>query len=175
MQKAKKKSFKKSKKGLENLEKRLSKMSSQIKISLDNPINSKEVTEKDHYLQFIPAKIHFNDKAKIKPFFNDYIIEKDNELSSVLRGRPLNGKLVEMQDQNAVVLKVPNASNQIRADLIEDDEMNGHSSSNEIECRTMNVCEKITVWNYDLPSDKGTDPLSKALLYANLAKVLNSE
>ena len=39
----------------------------------------------------------------------------------------------------------------------------------------MNVCEKITVWNYDLPSDKGTDPLSKALLYANLAKVLHSE
>ena len=149
-------------------------MSSQIKISLDNPINSKEVTEKDHYLQFIPAKVHFNDKANIKPFFNDYIIEKDNELSSVLRGRSLNGKLVEMQDQNAVVLKVPNASNQIRADLIEDDEMNGHSS-NEIECRTMNVCEKITVWNYDLPSDKGTDPLSKALLYANLAKVLHSE
>ena len=157
-----------------------SKMSSKISISLENPIVSKESTEDfPHYLQFLPAKIHSNDKANVKPYFNDYILEKeDGELSCVLRGRPLNGRKVDLEDQKAVVLKVPNAPNQIKSDLLienDDEEMSDEANSNNIECRTMSVNEKITVWNYDLPSDQGTDPLTKASMYMNLAKILHSE
>ena len=157
-----------------------SKMSSKISISLENPIVSKESTEDfPHYLQFLPAKIHSNDKANVKPYFNDYILEKDDgELSCVLRGRPLNGRKVDLEDQKVVVLKVPNAPNQIKSDLMtenDDEEMNDEANSNNIECRTMSVNEKITVWNYDLPSDQGTDPLTKASMYMNLAKILHSE
>ena len=157
-----------------------SKMSSKISISLENPIVSKESTEDfPHYLQFLPAKIHSNDKANVKPYFNDYILEKDDgELSCVLRGRPLNGRKVDLEDQKAVVLKVPNAPNQIKSDLLienDDEEMSDEANSNNIECRTMSVNEKITVWNYDLPSDQGTDPLTKASMYMNLAKILHSE
>ena len=155
------------------------KMSSKISISLENPIMSKESTEDfPHYLQFLPAKIHSNDKANVKPYFNDYILEKDDgELSCVLRGRPLNGRKVDLDDQKAVVLKVPNAPNQIKSDLLieNDEEMSDEANSNNIECRTMSVNEKITVWNYDLPSDQGTDPLTKASMYMNLAKILHSE
>ena len=155
------------------------KMSSKISISLENPIVSKESTEDfPHYLQFLPAKIHSNDKANVKPYFNDYILEKDDgELSCVLRGRPLNGRKVDLEDQKAVVLKVPNAPNQIKSDLLieNDEEMSDEANSNNIECRTMSVNEKITVWNYDLPSDQGTDPLTKASMYMNLAKILHSE
>ena len=155
------------------------KMSSKISISLENPIVSKESTEDfPHYLQFLPAKIHSNDKANVKPYFNDYILEKDDgELSCVLRGRPLNGRKVDLDDQKAVVLKVPNAPNQIKSDLLieNDEEMSDEANSNNIECRTMSVNEKITVWNYDLPSDQGTDPLTKASMYMNLAKILHSE
>ena len=156
------------------------KMSSKISISLENPIVSKESTEDfPHYLQFLPAKIHSNDKANVKPYFNDYILEKDDgELSCVLRGRPLNGRKVDLEDQKAVVLKVPNAPNQIKSDLLienDDEEMSDEANSNNIECRTMSVNEKITVWNYDLPSDQGTDPLTKASMYMNLAKILHSE
>ena len=156
-------------------------MSSKISISLENPIVPKESTEDfQNYLQFLPAKIHSNDKANIKPFFNDYIVENDNgELSCVLRGRPLNGRKVDLdlEDQKVVVLKVPNAPNQIKSDLLieNDEEMSDEANSNNIECRTMSVNEKITVWNYDLPSDQGTDPLSKASMYMNLAKILHSE
>ena len=57
----------------------------------------------------------------------------------------------------------------------DDEEMNDEANSNNIECRTMSVNEKITVWNYDLPSDQGTDPLTKASMYMNLAKILHSE
>ena len=157
-----------------------SKMSSKISISLENPIVSKESTEDfPHYLQFLPAKIHSNDKANVKPYFNDYILEKDDgELSCVLRGRPLNGRKVDLEDQKAVILKVPNAPNQIKSDLLienDDEEMSDEANSNNIECRTMSVNEKITVWNYDLPSDQGTDPLTKASMYMNLAKILHSE
>ena len=53
--------------------------------------------------------------------------------------------------------------------------MSDETNSNNIECRTMSVNEKITVWNYDLPSDQGTDPLTKASMYMNLAKILHSE
>ena len=156
------------------------KMSSKISISLENPIVSKKSTEDfPHYLQFLPAKIHSNDKTNVKPYFNDYILEKDDgELSCVLRGRPLNGRKVDLQDQKVVVLKVPNAPNQIKSDLMtenDDEEMNDEANSNNIECRTMSVNEKITVWNYDLPSDQGTDPLTKASMYMNLAKILHSE
>ena len=154
-------------------------MSSKISISLENPIVSKKSTEDfPHYLQFLPAKIHSNDKANVKPYFNDYILEKDDgELSCVLRGRPLNGRKVDLEDQKAVVLKVPNAPNQIKSDLLieNDEEMSDEANSNNIECRTMSVNEKITVWNYDLPSDQGTDPLTKASMYMNLAKILHSE
>ena len=155
-------------------------MSSKISISLENPIVPKESTEDfPHYLQFLPAKIHSNDKANVKPYFNDYILEKDDgELSCVLRGRPLNGRKVDLEDQKVVVLKVPNAPNQIKSDLMtenDDEEMNDEANSNNIECRTMSVNEKITVWNYDLPSDQGTDPLTKASMYMNLAKILHSE
>ena len=51
-------------------------MSSKISISLENPIVSKESTEDfPNYLQFLPAKIHSNAKANVKPFFNDYILK----------------------------------------------------------------------------------------------------
>ena len=153
-------------------------MATKITASLETAITPEDLTSQDHYLQFIPAKIHFNDKANIKPFFNDYILNKDGELSSVLRGRPLNGKIVEFKDHKAVIMKVPNTSNQIKADLMEDEDMSGEDGDNShetVECRTMAKCDKMTVWNYDLPSDKGTDPVSKALLYANLAKILHSE
>ena len=99
-------------------------------------------------------------------------------MSCVLRGRPLNGRKVDLDDQKAVVLKVPNAPNQINSDLLienDDEEMSDETNSNNIECRTMSVNEKITVWNYDLPSDQGTDPLTKASMYMNLAKILHSE
>ena len=156
-------------------------MSSKISISLENPIVSKESTEDfPNYLQFLPAKIHSNDKANVKPFFNDYILKNDDgELSCVLRGRPLNGRKIDLEDQKIVVLKVPNAPNQIKSDLItendDDEEMSDEPNTNNIECRTMSVNEKITVWNYDLPCDQGTDPLTKASMYMNLAKILHSE
>ena len=105
-------------------------MATKITASLETAITPEDLTSQDHYLQFIPAKIHSNDKANIKPFFNDYILNKDGELSSVLRGRPLNGKIVEFKDHKAIVMKVPNTSKQVKADLMEDEDMSGEDGDN---------------------------------------------
>jgi hypothetical protein len=55
----------------------------------------------------------------------------------------------------------------------DDDEMNGDGQVNTTVFRTQANCNKVTIWNYDKPSDKGDDPLSRGLLYANLASILH--
>jgi len=139
-------------------------MSTVIKGSALSSALENEAAKEPHFLQFVPAKIKSNDeKAKVKPFFNDYISEnKDNgQLTTILRGRPFNGKVRDLGSFKAAIMKMPKSAN-----TVEDDEITSHP---------IGVCDKMTVWNYDLPSDKGTDPLSKALTYAHMASIMNKD
>ena len=118
---------------------------------------------KDHYLQFVPVKIKYqgNLQGKVKPFFTDSIQKQKDELTCDLRGRPLDGKVTELRDYNVAIVKLPNTLN---------------SKSEESSCcHTVAKCDKMTVWNYDMPHSKGNDVLSRGQLYARLAKVVHSD
>ena len=119
--------------------------------------------DEDHYLQFVPVKIKYQDnlQGKVKPFFTDCIQSQKDELTCDLRGRPLNGKVTQLTDYNVAIVKLPN-------------NLNSKSEEN-LSCHTVAKCEKMTVWNYDMPHGKGNDVLSRGRLYARLAKVAHSD
>ncbi len=133
-------------------------------------VNATTVKADDHYLQFVPVKMKDGvADAKVKPFFTDCIQEKsEGELSTVLRGRPLDGKVIALDNFKAAIVKVPNSASGAFK--------HGDSSEEgDIECHTISSCNKITVWNYDMPHAKGQDPLSRGLAYAELARIAHDE
>ena len=127
---------------------------------VDESVSTKD---EDHYLQFVPVKIKYQDnlQGKVNPFFTDCIQSKKDELTCDLRGRPLNGKVTQLTDYDVAIVKLPN-------------NLNSKSEENS-SCHTVAKCEKMTVWNYDMPHGKGNDVLSRGRLYARLAEVAHSD
>ena len=121
------------------------------------------IKDEDHYLQFVPVKIKYQDnlQGKVKPFFTDCIENKNDNLTCNIRGRPLDGKVTELEEFNAAIVKLPNKPN--------------NKANETLSCLTISTCDKMTVWNYDMPHGKGNDMLSRGLLYARLSKVAHSE
>ena len=145
-------------------------------------VNSEGVEEKNepHFLQTVPVKVKNESsfQANVKPFFKDYIkpssSEKDNSnLSTIFRGHPLNGQVVELDQKHALVVKLSrggNALNDTDCSEMEQDEV-----EDKIQCLTMAKTSKITAWNYDLPGDDSSNTLRKALCFARLADVMSKE
>ena len=127
---------------------------------IDETTSSKS---EEHYLQCVPVKIKYQDnlQGKVKPFFTDCIENKNDNLTCNIRGRPLDGKVTELEEFNAAIVKLPNKPN--------------NKANETLSCHTVSTCDKMTVWNYDMPHGKGNDMLSRGLLYARLSKVAHSE
>ena len=130
---------------------------------LRGQIGDLEIEDESHYLQSVPVKIKNQEtcQGNVKPYFTNFIKDEGGELTNVLRGRPLNGKVTELEDFKIAVMKVPSHSQ------VGDE-------SEEVTCRTASVCKKMTVWNYDLPHGQGNDVLSKGLFYAQMSKIIHS-
>ena len=126
----------------------------------------------EHHLQLLPIQVKNEGslQASVKPFFNGYIKESDNGLSSVFRGRPLNGKVKHLADSYAAVIKFSRASA-----LDDSSEMEQDDQEEKISCHTYSKTTEITSWNYDLPCDDNTNALDKALSYARLATVMSKD
>ena len=89
-------------------------------------------------------------RPKVQIF--DYVVY---EVPHSLRGRPLNGRISKLEDFQVAVVKLPKSMN------------------DESTCHTVSTCDKLTIWNYDLPHGKGDDPLSRGLTYSLLAKIVH--
>ena len=131
------------------------------------------VNNEDHYLQLLPIQVKSEEslKVSVKPYFNGYIKETGNGLSSVFRGRPLNGKVKHLPNSYAAVIKFSRAN----APLNDSSEMEHDDTEEKISCHTHSKTTKITCWNYDLPCDDNTNALDKALSYARLATVMSKD
>ena len=136
---------------------------------------STKTNNEEHFLQLLPIKVKSEGslQANIKPFFNGYIKESNQGLSNVFRGRPLNGKIVDLPNAYAAVLKF-SRSNTMN-DTADSSEMEHDDHEEKIVCHTHSKTAKITCWNYDLPCDDNTNALDKALSYARLANVMSED
>ncbi|GFO21548.1 ribonuclease h2 subunit c-like [Plakobranchus ocellatus] len=107
---------------------------------------------------FMPCKIHFDGEAKISDFFCSSFKHEDGSLTGKFRGRPLNGKELNVPEgYTGVVLTEP------------------HKRSTEEEDRLLipsHTFDKFTYWNLD-KEPSPDDLIERALQWVDLSAVLH--
>lgn len=132
-------------------------------IKLGSPAED-EAAQKNHQIQFIPATIEHNGPADINTYFTSFIKDReDKKLEGSLRGRPLDGEVVQ----------VPKGSELLVLQAGQGDGLGGERNEAKV-LRVIKRTNQFSYWNYDrAPSNQ--DNLQQALQWTELAEVLHSD
>ena len=102
----------------------------------------------------------------------------ENTYESVYRGRPLNGKRIDLRDNKAVVMHVRQVQKSVEDqghDVDMDDHEDPEDQQRKVVFRPYAVCKSATVWHYDKSCDDSSDAISRSILHLKYSNILHSE
>lgn len=118
----------------------------------------------EHGLQFLPAKIKFSGEAEVENYFTKFIEAGNDEgrLNCVFRGRPLNGRVVEVPENYTALVVKGGGKKTLSSE-----------QAAAVKMRAVNRFDRMTVWNYDKPDAlKDDNPISKAMQWIDVSEAL---
>jgi len=135
-----------------------------MSISIEGLDSATDLSENQHYVQYLPAKVSHEGSANVEGFFNKFTNYKEGQqtvpLTNAFRGRPLDGRVLELPKGYSMWVLQGGRRNQA----------NISGEEKEIKLKAESKVNRVTVWNYD--KDDLDNPISRALHWTEICDAI---